>query len=226
MAFRIIFRTFADMNEIRLECVTPNVFADKGSLASDVWQQDVTLERGKTYLVEAASGTGKSSLCSFLYGYRDDYQGRILFDGEDIRTYRRRAWVDIRQKHMSQLFQELRLFPEMTAWENVAIKNQLTDCQSRETIESWFERLGIAACRDKRLAHMSFGQQQRVGLIRALCQPFDFLLADEPVSHLDEDNSRVMGDIMKEEAARQGAALILTSIGKHIELKYDKILKL
>lgn len=226
MAFRIFFRTFADMNEIHLEYVTPDVFADRGNLGSDVWQQDLTLERGKTYLVEAASGTGKSSLCSFLYGYRDDYQGRILFDGEDIRRYGRADWVNLRQKHMSQLFQELRLFPEMTAWENVAIKNQLTDCQSRETIESWFERLGIAACRNKKLAHMSFGQQQRVGLIRALCQPFDFLLADEPVSHLDEDNSRVMGDIMREEADRQGAALIITSIGKHIDFEYDKILKL
>ena len=214
------------MNEIRLERVTPNVFAERGDLVSDVWQQELTLERGKTYLVEAASGTGKSSLCSFLYGYRNDYSGRILFDGEDISRYGRSSWVNIRQRHMSQLFQELRLFPEMTAMENVLIKNQLTGCQSRETIEGWFERLGIAACRDQRLAHMSFGQQQRVGLIRALAQPFDFLLADEPVSHLDDDNSRTMGEIMMEEARRQGAAVIVTSIGKHIAMDYDKILKL
>ena len=73
---------------------------------------------------------------------------------------------------------------------------------------------------------MSFGQQQRVGLIRALAQPFDFLLADEPVSHLDDENSRTMGEIMMEEARRQGAAVIVTSIGKHIEMDYDKILKL
>lgn len=214
------------MKEIRLECVTPDVFAEKGKLESDVWQQELTLERGKTYLVEAASGTGKSSLCSFLYGYRNDYTGRILFDGEDIRRYRQADWVDIRQKHMSQLFQELRLFPEMTAMENVLIKNQLTQCQSRETIDCWFERLGIGACRDKRLAHMSFGQQQRVGFMRALCQPFGFLLADEPVSHLDEDNGRTMGEIMMEEARKQGAAVIITSIGKHIDLSYDKVLKL
>lgn len=214
------------MNVIRLERVTPNVFAEGGDLVSDVWQQELTLERGKTYLVEAASGTGKSSLCSFLYGYRDDYNGRILFDGEDIRRCRKADWADIRQRHMSQLFQELRLFPEMTALENVHIKNQLTRCQSARTIDDWFERLGIAACRNKRLSHMSFGQQQRVGLVRALCQPFDFLLADEPVSHLDDDNSRVMGEILREETRRQGAALIVTSIGKHIAFEYDKILKL
>lgn len=214
------------MNEIRLERVTPNVFAERGDLVSDVWQQELTLERGKTYLVEAASGTGKSSLCSFLYGYRNDYTGRILFDGEDISRYGRSSWVNIRQRHMSQLFQELRLFPEMTAMENVLIKNQLTDRLSRETVEGWFERLGIAACRDKRLAHMSFGQQQRVGLIRALAQPFDFLLADEPVSHLDDGNGEIMGQLMLEESQRQGASLIVTSIGKHMALPYDKTLKL
>ena len=73
---------------------------------------------------------------------------------------------------------------------------------------------------------MSFGQQQRVAMIRALVQPFDFLLADEPISHLDEANSRTMADMMVEEARRQGAGIIITSIGKHMELPYDKILKL
>ena len=63
-------------------------------------------------------------------------------------------------------------------------------------------------------------------MIRALCQPFDFLFVDEPISHLDEDNSRLMADIMVEEAMRQGAAIVVTSIGKHMELKYDKVLRL
>lgn len=73
---------------------------------------------------------------------------------------------------------------------------------------------------------MSFGQQQRVALIRALSQPFDFLLADEPISHLDDVNSNQMGQLMMEEADRQGAAIIITSIGKHVELPYDRHLKL
>ena len=73
---------------------------------------------------------------------------------------------------------------------------------------------------------MSFGQQQRVALIRALSQPFDFLLADEPISHLDDVNGNQMGQLMMEEADRQGAAIIITSIGKHVELPYDRHLKL
>lgn len=214
------------MDKIHLQNVLPEVFTPRTDIESEVWLQEVTVERGRTYLVEAASGTGKSSLCSFLYGYRKDYSGRILFDGKDIRECSNSDWVDIRRNHLSQLFQELRLFPELTAMENVMIKNQLTDFQEEKTIREWFDAMGIAPCMDKRLGHMSFGQQQRVALIRALCQPFDFLLADEPVSHLDDTNSGIMGEIMLAEAKRQGAALIITSIGKHMDLNYDKILKL
>lgn len=73
---------------------------------------------------------------------------------------------------------------------------------------------------------MSFGQQQRVALIRALCQPFSFIFVDEPISHLDDTNSAIVGQILTDEAHRQGAAVVVTSIGKHMQLNYDKTLRL
>ena len=73
---------------------------------------------------------------------------------------------------------------------------------------------------------LSFGQQQRVAMIRALVQPFDFILADEPISHLDDKNSEIMGKIMLDEAQAQGAGVIVTSIGKHMNLNYERIFKL
>ena len=86
--------------------------------------------------------------------------------------------------------------------------------------------LGIADKLDARIGQMSFGQQQRVGMIRALAQPFDFILLDEPVSHLDEINSATMASLLLEEAHRQGAGIIATSIGKHMSLPYNRVLKL
>ena len=124
------------------------------------------------------------------------------------------------------LFQELRLFPELTAMENVEIKNNLTHFKSGKEIEQWFEALGIADKMSSPVRLMSFGQQQRVAMIRALVQPFDFLLADEPISHLDDANSQAMASIMTDEAKRQGAGVVITSIGKHMELPYDKTYKL
>ena len=214
------------MKMIQLIDTLPNVFANRTDIVSDIWRKEVEFEKGKLYLVEANSGTGKSSLCSFIYGYRNDYQGQILFDGEDVRQYKVAQWVKLRKKHFSLLWQELRLFPELTAMENVEIKNKLTGYQKKKKIREWFEMLGISDKVDAKIGQMSFGQQQRVALIRALCQPFDFLFVDEPVSHLDDTNSEIMGRIMTEEAKKQGAGIIATSIGKHIELDYDVVYKL
>ena len=214
------------MDSIRLEHTFPEVFAKRSDLQSDVWQQDVTFERGKLYLVEADSGTGKSSLCSFIYGYRQDYQGIITFDGQNIRNFKTRDWTRLRRNNLSLMWQELRLFPELTAMENVMIKNRLTGFKRRKQILEWFDALGISDKVDTKVGIMSYGQQQRVALMRALAQPIDFLFVDEPISHLDDGNARQMADIMMEEATRQGAGVVVTSIGKHVAMNYDKILHL
>lgn len=210
------------METIRLNHLLPHVFAQAGDLGSEIWQRDVTFRKGHLYLVKADSGKGKSTFCSYVLGYRHDYTGTLYFDNRQADLLRVADWVDIRQRHVSHLFQELRLFPELTAMENVEIKNKLTGFKPRKVIEEWFERLGIADKKDSKIGLMSFGQQQRVALIRALTQPFDFLLADEPISHLDDSNSRVMGELMMEEARGQGAGVIITSIGKHMALDYEK----
>lgn len=214
------------MDKIVFDNVLPAVFAERGDIDSAVWQRQLSFERGHLYLVEAESGKGKSTFCSYVVGYRHDYTGTVRFDDADTKRFKVADWVDSRQHHVSHLFQELRLFPELTAMENVEIKNNLTHHKSKTEIEQWFEMLGIADKKDTKIGRMSFGQQQRVAMMRALAQPFDFILADEPISHLDDNNSKIMGDIMMTEAKRQGAGVIITSIGKHIDLNYEKTFKL
>lgn len=214
------------MEQIHLDNVLPEAFAQRDNLSSEVWKQQLTFNKGHLYLVEADSGMGKSTFCSYVIGYRHDYTGRISFDNDDTHEFRMTDWIRIRRRHISHLFQELRLFPELTAYENVEIKNKLTNFKSKKEITDWFDALGIGDKLDAKIGHMSFGQQQRVAMIRALVQPFDFILADEPISHLDDTNSRAMGDIMMSEAKRQGAGVIVTSIGKHIDLNYEQTLKL
>ena len=214
------------METISLHSVLPQVFAQRDDLQSEVWNQEVTFRKGHLYLIEADSGQGKSTFCSYVTGYRHDFSGQLLFDQREVRSLKVKEWVDIRKQHVSHLYQALRLFPELTAMENVEIKNKLTGYKSNAEIVAWFERLGIADRMNAKIGKMSFGQQQRVAMIRALVQPFDFLLADEPISHLDDSNSAVMGTIMLEEAKRQGAGVIVTSIGKHMDLNYERVLKL
>lgn len=215
------------MQTIQLNKLLPHVFRERrDSLKSDIWLQQVSFERGKSYLIEAMSGTGKSSLCAYLIGYRNDFDGHILFDDKDTATIPDTQWTKLRTETFSLLFQELRLFPELTAWENVEIKNRLTRHKSNAWIEQTFDRLGIHEKLNAKVGKMSFGQQQRVAFVRALVQPADFLLLDEPVSHLDDDNARIMAEILLEEKRESGAAVIVTSIGKQLPITYDKTFSL
>lgn len=210
------------MDTITFRNVLPQVFSGQKDLLSDVWRQEIHFHKGHLYLVEAASGKGKSTFCSYIVGYRQDYEGQVLFDDNDTRVFKTNEWTEIRKFHISHLFQELRLFPELTAMENVLIKNKLTGFKSDSQIKTWFEALGIQDKMSTKIGQMSFGQQQRVALMRALVQPFDFILLDEPISHLDDENAKIMGEIVTEEAHAQGAGVIMTSIGKHIPLDYEK----
>ncbi len=214
------------METIKFHSVIPQVFAQRTEWDSQIWNVDATFQKGHLYLVEADSGKGKSTFCSYILGYRHDHVGTVCFDDEDTSVYTVSQWVEMRKNHISHLFQELRLFPELTALENIQIKNQITGFKSLDQIKTWFEMLGIDDKLDAKVGRMSFGQQQRVAMIRALVQPFDFILADEPISHLDDNNALIMSEIMMKEANEQGAGVIVTSIGKHMDLDYEKTFRL
>lgn len=215
------------MQTIVLDKVLPEIFQEKGILnKSQIWTERVEIQRGNAYLVEAASGTGKSTLLSYLLGYRDDYSGEVTFDSVSTKSFTKGDWANIRQREISALYQDLKLFLELTAWENVQIKNKLTKYTSAKKIKEQFEQLGIADKLNVKAAKLSFGQQQRVALIRALSQPFDFILLDEPISHLDDDNAKVMANMIMQRLKECGAGAIVTSIGQTLPIDYDTILKL
>lgn len=217
---------FSPLESIELRGTLPRVFASEKIPASEVWKSDVTFRRGETVLVEATSGAGKSSMCSYIYGARTDYEGSLLFNGADASVLTPDSWQLLRRRNIAYLPQELSLFPELTAWENIQLKNKLTGYASDKMVEQWMERLGILFRRDYPAGKMSIGQQQRVAIVRSLCQPFDFILLDEPVSHLDEENNRIAAAMVAEEAGRLGAGIISTSVGNHLLLEYNKRLKL
>jgi len=209
------------MEKISLTDTLPRVFAGQPDIRSAVWLKKLAFERGQRYLVSAESGGGKSSLCAYLYGYRADYSGEICFDGESVRGLSVAQWCEVRRRHIAYLPQELRLFPELTAMENVELKNRLTHHKTEGEILGMFDRLGIADKANRPVGKLSIGQQQRVALIRTLCQPCDFFLLDEPVSHLDAANNRIVAQMVTEEAAKGGAGIIATSVGNNLDMEAE-----
>lgn len=219
------------MNHITLSQLLPDVFAEASDepriVASQVWMHpEVTFSRGESVLVEAASGMGKSSLVAFVYGMRADYGGRIAFDDRDIRSLSRADWCDVRRGQLAYLPQELQLFPELSAIDNINLKNSLTRHRSARWISDAMERLSIGELSERPVGRMSVGQQQRVALLRALCQPFSFLLLDEPVSHLDAASNRAAATLVADAAAEAGAGVIVTSVGNPLQLSYTATLSL
>ncbi|MDE6648343.1 MAG: ATP-binding cassette domain-containing protein [Muribaculaceae bacterium] len=201
------------IEEITLDSLLPRVFAREEMPYSQVWRKKVVFRRGGRYLVEAASGGGKSSLAAFIMGSRRDYEGSLEFDGRDASALSIAEWQDIRRSHIAYLPQELSLFPEISAIDNIRLKAELSGGADMHRIDAWLDRLGLSDRREYPAGRLSIGQQQRVALIRCLCQPFDFVLLDEPVSHLDEANNRIAARIVEEEAERQGAGIITFSVG-------------
>lgn len=216
----------ARIDTISLEGMIPEVFVAESISPSDVWLCKTTFLRGEAYLVEAASGAGKSSLCAYLYGSRSDYEGTLTFNGKDTRRFGIDRWQQLRRTALACLPQELSLFPELTALQNIELKNSLTNEIERGQVEEWLHMLGIDSRKNYPVGRMSVGQQQRVGIIRALCQPFDFILLDEPVSHLDEANNLRAAEIILAEARRREAGIIATSVGNPILIDHTRTLKL
>lgn len=198
---------------IRLDKMIPLPLLEQDTSGSEVWgAESILFEQGKTYIIEAPSGRGKTSLLSVIYGIRKDYHGRVYLDQEDIIAYSWRDWSMVRKKKLSFIFQGLELFDNLTALENIQLKNSISDHQSLKRIEEMAEHLEMTDFLQRKAGILSFGQQQRVAILRALCQPFDYLLADECFSHIDHENSIKAYQVIREECELQGAGLILTSL--------------
>ena len=188
---------------------------EQDTSGSEVWEaESLLLEQGLSYVVEAPSGRGKTSLLSVIYGIRTDYQGVVFMDDRELVSFTPRDWSLTRKSKLSFIFQGLELFDDLTALENIRLKNNMTAYHTEERITEMARALGIEPFLHRKAGILSFGQQQRVAIIRALCQPFNFLLADECFSHMDHENRLTAYNLIREECEARKAGLILTSLNE------------
>lgn len=192
----------------------PVFFEEGKATGSQLWDQSLTFSKGENIHIVAPSGSGKTSFIHFLYGLRKDYTGKILYDNNDIQNFDAEKFSTWRQQYISIIFQDLRLFTEQTVWQNIEIKRLLNPYHTESRIQAMAKRLGIESKLNKLCNTCSYGEQQRIAIIRALQQPFDFLLLDEPFSHLDENNRQIAMQLMEEEAAERKASIILADLKK------------
>jgi len=207
---------------ITLQHIVPEPLVNQISEASQVWNCQVTFNSKEKYIVHAESGKGKSTLIHILYGLRNDYTGSITVDNMELKSLSREDWSTVRQKYFSIIFQDLRLFGNFTAYDNLKIKTDLNE--NNELLEKALEMaefLGVNQVLKKRSVLLSYGERQRIAIIRALSQPFSMLLMDEPFSHLDDKNIEKAVELIEETCAKNNAGWIMSSLGNTFSVDFD-----
>jgi ABC-type lipoprotein export system ATPase subunit len=197
---------------LALKQLLPSYFDESKKQTSEIWGKDLRFDKGEYIKIVAPSGSGKTSLMHFIYGIRHEYKGAVSYDDSSISKFSAEEFARYRKDFISIVFQDLRLFPEQTVWENIDIKRQLNPYHGPEKIKEMAQRLGIENRLKYKARICSYGEQQRIAIIRALMQPFDFLLLDEPFSHLDENNSQRGMALMMDEAKARNACIIFADL--------------
>ena len=212
--------------QLRIQNLLPSFFEQGSTSSSEIWCKDLLFEKGELIKIVAPSGKGKSTLMNFLYGMRNDYMGKISYGDHSLREFSLEQMARYRKDHISIVFQDLRLFPERSVLENIEIKRQLNPFHKTEKIPEMCARLGIEDKLGFRSSTCSYGEQQRIAIIRSLMQPFDFLLLDEPFSHLDEANAEKAMNLMLEETRLRNATIVFADLERIDFYPYTRLFHL
>jgi putative ABC transport system ATP-binding protein len=209
---------------IELDQIVPIPLKDRFSQrTSDVWNNTLKLEQGEFVKIKAPSGTGKTTLVHILYKLRQDYEGSVRIDNTSILDIKDDTLATLRQHQISIIFQDLRLFPNLTARENIELKRVLqTPFYEAAVIDSMAEALGVTHIMEQLAGLCSYGEQQRIAIIRALIQPFSWLIMDEPFSHLDLANTQKAAALIQTECRKRNAGLIITDLDEDMNFIYTK----
>jgi ABC-type lipoprotein export system ATPase subunit len=202
--------------------VTPAPLAGVINSDTTVWGKECLFTSSKKYRIVAPSGKGKSTFIHNIYGLRNDYTGEIKIDDQAVKLKSADQWAELRRDHISIVYQDLRLFLHLTAMENILVKSALYKNYSPEKIAHMADVLGVSKLLHQKCQTLSYGERQRIAIIRSLIQPFEWLLLDEPFSHLDRLNSEKAAALIEEEVQARQAGAIVTSLGHDDLFQYDQ----
>lgn len=211
---------------IEFKDVLPYPLRDAQHDKQSIWKNNFYINHGQKTLLNAASGKGKSTFTYLLFGLRNDYEGEIMLNGQNIREFSLDEWIKLRKEKLAVVFQDLQLFPNLSVKQNLLLKNNLTATFTEDEIYQFVERLGLKNKWEQKCDLLSMGQQQRIAIVRALLQPFEFLILDEPFSHLDNENAKIALQFINEICDKNKAGFILTSLGNDTDFQFDKTLYL
>jgi len=189
---------------------------------------NLKIAKGEFVFLTGTSGAGKSTLLRLLYGALTPTRGQVLIDGQNI-SRMTPAQISLLRRSVGVVFQDFKLLPNRTVFENVAITLEVLGwgrADIGKKVMHTLKSIGMESKINLIPQRLSGGEQQRVALARALVNDPKVLLADEPTGNLDEANKNQILNIFKEANVRGTTVVVATHDRRLIEHSHKRLVTL
>ena len=209
------------MNLMKVQDLSYRYAASRKNVLNKI---NAEFSKGRIYAIVGRSGSGKTTFLSLLSGLDICTEGNILYNGKDLKNINR---DDYRAKSIGVIFQNYNLLLNATAAENIVLSMNISgsgEKNKKEYAYGLLEKMGIdRETADRKILRLSGGEQQRVGIARAISHDPDIIIADEPTGNLDTETASQIMDILTDLAHNQNKCVIIVTHSKKISLYADEI---
>ena len=186
------------------------------------------VEASEVAAIVGPSGSGKTSLLMLLAGLERATSGQVVVAGQNLSGLSEDDLAVFRRHTLGIVFQSFHLIPSLTALDNVGLALEIASpglslAQTREAATAALTAVGLGGRLHHRPAALSGGEQQRVGLARAMIAKPRLLLADEPTGNLDQETGAVVVELMFDLARQQGTAVVLITHDPSLAARADRV---
>jgi len=208
-----------------LICENISFAIDGYKLISDI---NLKIQPQKDLLITGPSGIGKTSLLSMLCGLQKPTQGNVKYNDINLYDMSENKIDDFRGKELGIVFQNFNLINSFTIKQNLDIANTVSKQNNNDQLYDLLQRVGLAEKSHLQVSKLSVGEKQRLAVARAFIGKPKWIFCDEPTSSLDNKNTDVIINLIKEESLRCKASLILITHDTRVKsiLNFSQVLKM
>lgn len=188
---------------------------------------DMCFAAGEHWLITGQSGSGKTTLLHLLAGLRKPQLGNVRIDGKETEKMSNAQLDRFRGKHIGIVFQTSHFVQSLTIAENLALARFLAKNKTdSKRISELLDRLGLSDKKNKKPHQLSVGEQQRAAIARAMVNQPAVVLADEPTASLDDDNCKIMIELLRGECEKAGSTLLIVTHDQRLKDLIPKVVQL